>query len=856
MNTVNIVMRLSNIIVVLLWISDSAPGQENSEISQEQRTFFEQKIRPILVTHCYECHSSSTEASGDLLLDSRTGLLQGGASGAAVVPKNPQRSLLLATLKYSDPDLSMPPPENGGKLPQSVIEDFERWILMGAPDPRVDEVDHVATYDSEAAKDWWSYQPLTQPAIPSFDNSRWPITDIDRFVLANLESQGLVPVETADKAALLRRVFLDLAGLPPTPRLQREFEASNDPEMYTRIVDWLLEQPQFGQRWGRHWLDVARYAESTGRGLNLTTPEAWRYRDYVIQSLNDDKPFDDFIREQIAGDLMPSTDEAQRVERLIATGFLAVGPKEINQSDPRQFAVDLADEQIDAVSQAFLGMTISCARCHDHKFDPITQVDYTAIAGIFLSTETHYGTPGGVRARNASDLIPVSSELRLDTLGRTIAPDDYRQKQQQLAGIRSRLDAALQSRAPRRRQGVSNQPPANSGSEISGFDIVRMMTRAKQLEVELAAFNPDGSARPLVMGVTDKPARLPNEGRPRQRTGVGGPNASTRTSSGFELIADSPLFLRGSIENEADRVARGLPEFLAQGTSQQIPANQSGRLQLANWIASSDNRLTSRVIVNRVWYWLMGSGLVETVDNFGASGAVPSDPKLLDYLATRFMEEGWSIKRLIREIVLSRVYQLDTKHNPNNFAIDPDNRSYWRANSRRLDAESIRDGVLWASGNLKLESVAGSPIAHAGDGPIGGDRMQAIREEEIANAQGLHRSVYLPIARGVQPEFLSIFDFANPNTVLGARSTTIVPSQSLYLMNSEFMQDQSQDMARRVMEQDGFENRFELACRLVYCRAPHPEELEAAKRFPHDDLADWTSICRVLLSSAEFIFVD
>ncbi|MEZ6104996.1 MAG: DUF1553 domain-containing protein [Pirellulaceae bacterium] len=301
------------------------------------------------------------------------------------------------------------------------------------------------------------------------------------------------------------------------------------------------------------------------------------------------------------------------------------------------------------------------------------------------------------------------------------------------------------------------------------------------------------------MGVSDKPVSLPTARQGPNRGRVGGPNTRGRTSSGFEVIGDSPFFLRGSIENESPSVPRGLPEFLSHDVQVRIAANESGRLQLARWIASDDNTLTSRVIVNRVWYWLMGSGLVESVDNFGASGTSPTHPELLDYLATRFMAEGWSIKRLVREIVLSRVYQLDTRHDEANFDIDPDNHAYWRANARRLDAETLRDGLLWASGQIELAPVPGSLIALAGDGPVGGDRIQAIKEEEIANAQGSFRSVYLPIARGVQPESLALFDLADPSLVLGTRGTTIVPSQSLYLMNSEFMREQAEAMATRVM---------------------------------------------------------
>lgn len=852
-------------------------AQDSNSFTESELSFFEKQIRPVLVQHCYECHSKESDDSGDLLLDTRGGLLRGGASGPAVVPGKPERSLLIAAVRYHDPDLAMPPEDSGGKLPDNVIADLKQWVEMGAPDPRDDDHAETSTYNSEAAITWWSYQPLTLPKVPSAQDSDWPLTEIDQFILAAIEKQALKPAGSADKASLLRRLFIDLNGLPPSPSFQEKFLASNDPKVLGKVVDWLLDQPQFGERWGRHWLDVARYAETTGRDLNLTMPEAWRYRDYVINTFNEDTPFNDFIVEQIAGDLLKSSNEKERVEKTIATGFLAVGPKGLNESDPRQFAVDLADEQIDAVSQAFLGITISCARCHDHKFDPITQADYTAMAGIFLSTETHYGTPGGVRARNASDLIEFSNKAGLDTLGRRMDPKLYAQKKIQLDSISKRRDEALRSRAPQRQgggerggqrgmqrgrqrgmQGGGQGGMPQVDSQVSGFDIVRMMTRAKQLEVEIAAYNSNGTAKPMVMGVSDKPTRVTSSRRGAGRSGrvVGGPNTRGRTNSGFETIADSPLFLRGSIENEADNVKRGLPEFLSHGNKLQIKNGNSGRLELARWIASENNTLTSRVIVNRVWHWLFGSGLVESVDNFGASGIPPSNQQLLDHLALRFANEGWSIKKLIREIVLSRVYQLDSQHIEANHAVDPDNRLFWRSNARRMDAESIRDCVLAASDRLDRDPVAGSIIAKAGDGPLGGDRFQAVKEQDVSSANGRFRSVYLPIARSVQPEALAIFDFTDPNIVLGSRDTTIVPPQALYLMNGDFTEQQAKTMAKRVMKKSSFEDRFSLACKLTYCRAPYPDEIAAAKQMSGDDLATWTSICRALLSSADFLFVN
>lgn len=421
--------------------------------------------------------------------------------------------------------------------------------------------------------------------------------------------------------------------------------------------------------------------------------------------------------------------------------------------------------------------------------------------------------------------------------------ETWAQKNAELETVSTRRDEALRSRR------------GGGDGSMSGFDIVRMMTRAQQLETELAAFLPDGSAKPRVMGVVEKPTTIPDSER-RRGPGVGGPNAQGRTGSGFEVIGDSPFFARGDIEKEEETVPRGVPEFLAGGRTLDIPAEASGRLELANWIASDRNTLAARVAVNRVWHWLFGKGLVESVDNFGASGREPSHPELLDHLARQFMADGWSTKTLIKRIVTSRVYALGSHHAESNFEIDPENQLLWRANSRRLDAETIRDSMLFVSGRLETESPDGSLIAEAGDGPIGGDRFRVLSEEQIEQANGVHRSVYLPIARNVQPAVLSVFDFSEPSIVLGARDTTIVPPQTLYLMNGDFVHEQATAFAERVMVEKGFDRRFSLACRLAWCREPLPEEASAARALDRGDLASWTSICRALLASAEFLFVN
>ena len=814
-------------LALLLLIATAAMADEHA--------FFESKIRPVLAEKCYGCHSvESGKSKGGLLLDTRLGIRTGGDTGPAVVPGDLGKSLLIAAIRWHDPNTGMPPESKGGKLPGSIIADFENWVRTGAADPREGKAT-TKKYDGMTAKDWWAYQPITRPKVPVTKTTSWAKTDIDGFILAKLEAKGLEPVGRADNETLVRRLYLDLTGLPPAP------DASDE-----NLVDRLLNSREFAERWGRHWLDVARYAETTGGDMNVTLPEAWRYRDYVIDSFHEDKPFDQFIREQIAGDLLPASSGPERAEHQIATGFLAIGTKSLNGTDPRQFAVDVADEQIDTLSQAFMATTISCARCHDHKFDPISQRDYTAIAGIFLSTDTRYGTAGGVRERNASTLIDAPESWKLPTVARRMEPAEWQRKKAQLDNLIKQRDAALASRRPGARS-------SGGGAEMTGFEVVRIITQTKRIQMELDAFNPDGSPKPRIIGVLDKPKTAP-PADPRARR-MGGPNASKRADSGFLSVGDSPLFVRGSIDNESDKVSRGVPEILARGHALKIPAGTSGRLELAEWIASSNNTLTARVTVNRVWHWLFGRGLVETVDNFGTSGIAPSHPELLDYLAQQFIADGWSIKRLIKRIVTSDVYQLDTRYVETNHLVDPDNKLLWRMNTRRLDAETIRDSMLAASGRLEPKPPTGSMIARAGDGPIGGDRFQVLKESAIETANGHHRSLYLPIARTVQSETLAIFDFSDPSIVRGARDTTIVPPQALYLMNSAFVTEMATAMAERVTQKSGFEQRFHLACRLAYGRAPLPEETAAARKLGDDRMA-WTRICRALFASADFLVIN
>jgi cytochrome c553 len=761
-----------------------------------QTAFFEKHIRPVLATKCYKCHSAEADkVRGGLLLDTRDGLRKGGDTGPAIVPGNPGESLLIQALHSADKDTAMPPEKSGGKLPAKVIADFEAWVKMGAPDPREGAAAEPVVkmeIDFNKAREFWAYKAPVLQQAPVVADRAWPRTDLDRFILAGLEAKGLKPVADADRRNLIRRVYFDLVGLPPTPEELEAFFRDTSPEAFAKVVDRLLASPQFGERWGRHWLDVARYAESTGKERNFTFPEAWRYRDYVIAAFNADKPYDEFIREQIAGDLLPAKDAEERNAHLIATGFLALGPKGLNERNRLQFQMDLVDEQIDVTSRAVLGLTAACARCHDHKFDPIPTTDYYALAGIFRSSRTFYGTaaPDAKRNRNGSPLLPLSKS-------------------------------------------AAAAPPAASAEKQLAEKLKANGTLTAPAAIPVAAI---GTA--LAMGVTD--------GRP----------------------GDSPLYLRGEIDHPGPAVPRGFLTVLTPGSPPAISSAQSGRRELADWLASKSNPLTARVMVNRVWLNLFGEGLVRTPDNFGATGEKPTHPALLDLLATQFMRGGWSVKTLVRSIVLSRTYQLASTTDPKNYEADPDNILVWRMTPRRLDAEAIRDGILAASGQLERTPPYASVVAHIGDGYIG----RGIAPAQF-NVEARYRSVYLPIIRDYVPDVLAVFDFAEPSLVVAARETTNVPSQALFMMNSPFVTAQSRALAKRLLAMTQYEHgqRIIMAYMLTLSRPPTPAESARTGQYltafaPRTDSADsaasaasaetaWATFCQALFACAEFRYL-
>jgi len=838
--------RLFSAGLLALAVVGSATDKPLEKISPDQLAFFEKKIRPVLVAKCYQCHSAEAEkVKGGLLLDTREGLRAGGSSGHAIEPGNLSGSLLIAALRSDKKDQMMPPKE---RLSPEVIADFEKWVLMGAPDPR-DSKAKVTTKPTLAeGKNFWSFQPVKPVGFPQPKDAKWSATDVDRFILRKLEEKQLKPVGDADAATLARRLYFDLIGLPPTPEevaaFVKDYESASGHRQLaiTRLVDKLLASPHFGERWGRHWLDVARYAESSGKERNFAFPEAWRYRDYVIAAFNSDKPYDRFIREQVAGDLLPAKDAAQRNELLIATGFLAIGPKGLNERNREAFIMEQVDEQIDVTTRAVMAVTVSCARCHDHKFDPVTQRDYYAVAGIFKSTETHFGIAGNGKNRQPSTHVSLVKSYSPAPAPDAAAPaKSAAAEKTSPARLTPAMEAALKRFAEKNPKAATR---------------LKNMTEAEKIAAYERFVGAGGGNAPKPAKAAKKPDKYPET--PAAPKAGGEPNGEFAMAVLDGKPADCPIYVRGELEEKGPVIPRGFVTVLGADGPAKIAAGQSGRLELANWLTDPANPLTARVMANRVWQHLFGDGLVSTSDNFGATGERPTHPELLDFLAARLVASGWSVKQLIREVALSRTYRLASAMDAKNFAADPENNLLWRANQRRLDAESIRDSILAVSGRLDARPATGSAVSNMADTDLGRAARTGLKSDSR------HRSVYLPIVREMLPEALGLFDFAEPSLVVAAREVTTVPSQALYMLNSPFIRENAAAFAKRFQGTSADpRERITAAYQLAFSRPPTAAELTRAESYLNTHAsgrgnspeAALTTFCQALFASAEFRYI-
>jgi len=909
------------LVVSLCLLTGSASAADPASVD-----FFESKIRPVLISECYSCHSAESvtkkKLRGGLLLDTKPGMLAGGDTGPTFVKGKPAESMLVKSLHYAG-DLKMPPK---GKLPDGVIADFEAWIAAGATDPRdgaAPTKKQVGPSIAEGRK-LWPYQPL-KPSDKS----------IDDLIDARLAEAKQAPAVPATKGELLRRVTFDLTGLPPTPAELAAFEADADAKAYERAVDRLLASRGFGEHWGRHWLDVARYADSvTLRGLVF--PDAWRYRNYVIDSFQADKPLDQLIREQIAGDLLdlPGLD-AERNAR-IATTFLMLGNTNLEEQDKKALRMDVVDEQLDVVTRGFLAMTVTCARCHDHKFDPIPTKDYYALAGIFRNAKAmeHAGVskwldvplpvpaaddaaykaheadvvsltkvialmkakggkPGAIAVAEVPGIvvddekaakvgawkastytgvyigagyvysdITVKEEKSLTFTPEKLQPGKYEvllsyshsmsrasnapatvfsadgettitvdmKKTPPVEGRfvnlgEFRFEKDGQAHVIVSTEGTTGHVTADAvvfrstaeAAEVAGKPSGDANAVAiKALETKLKTLKESGRKRPTVMSVVEEPK-----------------------------MEDARIHIRGSVHALGDATPRGVLSVAVVDQAPNFPANQSGRRELADWIASPTNPLTARVYVNRAWHWLMGKGIVRTVDNFGLTGETPSHPELLDALAANFLRDGWSTKTLVRSIVLTKTYQRSSRADAALVAADPENRLFGRADRRRLEAESLRDAMLAVGGNLDR-----TPAERAFAAGLASDYGYKLDSSK--------RSIYLPYFRNAMPEMLAIFNAADTSISTGARSTGTVAPQALFLTNHPFPATQAKLAGVKLlaMKLPDDEARIHLIYRETLQRDPTPGERAAIKRHLTANPGNWAGVYHAVFASADFRYVD
>jgi cytochrome c553 len=1019
----------SNRFLCLLLIAIAAPAVADDPAEGE---FFEKRVRPILVTHCQKCHGPEKQENG-LRVDSLVALIKGGDYGPAVVPGKPEESLLIGAINHGE-IVQMPPKT---KLKAEQIADLTNWVKMGAPWPEAKPTPLPTNTTAQPGitaeqKAFWSFQsPVTAP-LPTVVDQAWVQSPIDAFVLAGLEAKGLRPAVQADKRTLIRRATFDLLGLPPTPAEVEAFVADDSSDAFARVVERLLASPRYGERWGRHWLDVARYADSNGMDENMAHANAWRYRDYVIHSLNRDKPYDQFVREQIAGDLLADpSDHALTAERLTATGFLVIGPKMLAEDDPQKMELDIVDEQLDTVGRTFLGMTLGCARCHDHKFDPVPTADYYSLAAIFKSTKTmaNFKVVAMWHERTVASPEQVAERDRLQGIAKTHRQQlDQRAKQageEFLSGERQKVEHYLaavtqwqqQQKLELKPQMIAASPPPgaivleaerydrgnvvrdfttygdkigviyNAGelpnlaaydfeiAEAGGYQIELRLAAAESRPVELSldgkllsaqagakvtgTWQPDTqtwTAEAIVKLAAgkhtlqlkragpfphfDKVALVPHSlpegsdslvpktleqlaaesslnvtllkqwvayveqsGQPAAEklaelvADPKGPFALPKDAEQYyasatqaELkqfreaaasaekavptlamvmgasegqIANMKIHLRGNYLTQGPEVPRQFLQVIAGEQQAPIPADHSGRLELARWMTSSDHPLTSRVMVNRIWHWHFGNGLVRSTDNFGRLGELPDNQPLLDYLAVEFVRQGWSIKALHRLIILSSTYQMSTAYNESAAAIDPENRLHWRTDRRRLEAEALRDAVLAISGEL--------------DGTMGGSLLGVANHAYVASTASerydpyyvARRSVYLPVIRSNVYDLFQAFDFADPSSPNGQRNSTTVAPQALALMNSRLVEEQTRRWAERLMVVADAAARVQMIYLKAYSRPATEAELARALQFTQlietrlqekqqtdASIRAWQSLCRVVLGSSEFVYVE
>lgn len=816
--------------VVVVVVSASMARADEPDASSE--TFFELKIRPVLAGSCVKCHGEK-KSSGGLRLDSRDAMLSGGENGPAVVPGDPKTSLLITAISRSDDSLKMPP---NAPLPRQTQDDLAAWISAGAPWPK-------SAAKPIQGQNHWAFEPL-QSITPPEDASGWASQPIDRLIAAGHRSKGLHPVARADRRTLIRRATFDLIGLPPEPQRVDAFVADDRPDAFARLIDELLASPRYGERWGRFWLDLARYADTAGDNSDYPIPQAYLYRDYVIDAFNDDVPYDRFLHEQVAGDILaaegPREDYARRV---IATGFIAQAKRfgTLKLEDPHQ----IIEDSLNTTGQVVLGLSLRCARCHDHKFDPIPARDYYALYGFFAGTK--YPFAGAEEDRRPSEFAPLVPESELKNF-ETKHAETLNRLRANLAEVETRGEAARR---------VNDLSLRSAVADFVSTVNVSQKDKATKLKLDLAKASRqrDGQLKQL----REEIKRLEQAGPL-----AAAPSAYAVREGG---PTDAKLQIGGNPKKLGEVVKRGVLTAIEPDGTIDLPPSGSGRLALARWLTEGSARpLTARVMVNRIWQHHFGKPIVPTPSDFGLRGTPPTHPELLEWLAADFLSSGWSIKAMHRRIMLSETYQLASEHDSSDAQIDTGNGYYWRFDRRPLDAESLRDSLLALGGNLKLDRPGPHPF------PAPNTWTFTAHHQFKALYPSEHRSVYLMVQRLHPHPYLALFNGPDTSVTTATRDGSTIPLQALYLLNNSFVHEQAQRLADSLIATESDpSNRLRMAYLRAFGRAPTSAETGKAVGFLamyEKSLVDecvpverrnreaWAALTRALLASNEFLYVD
>jgi mono/diheme cytochrome c family protein len=814
----------------LLLIAAGLSFLQGAEPTPQETDFFEKRIRPLLADHCYKCHSTGADkVKGGLLLDSRASLLKGGDTGPGFVPGTPEKSLLIEAVGWKNDDLQMPPKK---KLSEQQIADLTAWVKMGAPWPGGDKP-AVATAKKEFKitdkdKAHWAFRPVKKPAPPAVKNKTWAVNPIDAFVLAKLEAKGRAPNPPADKRALVRRVYYDITGLPPSPQEVEAFVADKSPKAWEALVDRLLASPHYGEQWGRHWLDLVRFAETNSYERDDAKPRAWRYRDYVIRAFNDDKPYDQFIREQLAGDEQPD----KSADSITATGYYRLGVWDDEPADKELARFDMLDDILATTGQVFLGLTVDCARCHDHKIDPIAQRDYYAMLSFFQNVN-HYRNGG------PTDEVPLP-----------VSPADARAKDPVRIAAEEKRQG-LQSRVTELEEHfrLLHAPDKAAQTDIAklikreGFRVLgkEAFDRYQQLTKELAALLKDKTAGDIALAVTEAGPKPP----------------------------ETFVLLRGSPANKGDKVEPAFLQVLDPPSPGIVPATakSSGRrLALANWIASKDNQLTPRVLANRVWQHHFGRGIVRSPNNFGTQGDAPTHPELLDWLASEFVEKGWRLKALHRLILTSNTYRMASHASVAALKADPQNDLLSHFDMRRLTAEEIRDSILAATGTLNAGMFGPGIYVDIPQEVLAGQSKPGHGWGKSSAEEQARRSIYIFVKRSLLTPILASFDLAETDRSAPVRFASTQPTQALGMLNSAFVNEQAAKFADRLRREAGEDitRQVRFALNLATSRPPSSAEIKRGVAFIEalqrtdgaSSDAALKSFCLLALNLNEFLYLD